>query len=627
MLRPEVRHLGRKLLRRRPLEAGAGPGRLARCLRTFDLVALGVGSTLGAGVYVLAGEVANGRAGPAAVVCFLIAGLCAVLAGLCFAEFGARVPCSRSAYLYSYVTVGEVWAFITGWTLILSYNIGSAAVARAWSSVIDNLIGNHISRVLEGSFPVYVPHVLAKYPDFFALGLILLLTGLLALGARESSLVTNMFTSVNILVLSFVILTGFIKGDLHNWQLTEWDYNLAMNGSNGTQSLGPLGSGGFMPFGLDGILRGAATCFFAFVGFDTIATTGEEAINPQRSIPLGIVISLFICSLAYFGVSASLTLMMPYYRIHPQSPLPEAFLHIGWAPAIYTVASGSLCALTSSLLGCMFSMPRVIYAMAEDGLLFRSLARIHARTQTPVIATVISGVLAAIMAFLFELADLVDLMSVGTLLSYSLVAFSVLVLRYRPDQDVSKNEQTEAETLEMKSASEANLLESVPEAQASKILKCLFNPTTTTPTLKSGRIVNVCAVLLAVLLTVLCLILAQWPERLFSGDPVYTTVTALLLVLIALITSIIWRQPQNPTPLHFKVPAVPVLPLVSIFINVYLTMEMTVKTWIQFGVWMVIGFAIYFGYGIRHSLEKKSDQQPPASSSQTLENVQSAQVS
>ncbi|XP_023447946.2 cationic amino acid transporter 3-like [Dasypus novemcinctus] len=623
----EVGRFGRKLVRRRPLEPGEGSaGGLARCLSMLDLVALGVGSTLGAGVYVLAGEVARDKAGPSTVICFLVAGLSSALAGLCYAEFGARVPCSRSGYLYIYVTMGQVWAFVTGWNLLLSSVIGSASVARAWSASFDNLIGNHISRVLQGSILLHMPHIFSKYPDFFALGLILLFTGLLALGVKESALVTKVFTSINVSVLCFVILSGFIKGDLHNWQLAQEDYNLAMLGANDTHSLGSLGSGGFVPFGLDGILRGAATCFFAFVGFESIATTGEEAHSPQRSIPLSIVISLFICSLAYFGVSAALTLMMPYYQVHPESPLPGAFVHVGWAPATYAVAVGSLCALSSSLLGSMFTMPRVTYAMAEDGLLFHSLARICARTKTPVRATVVSGVFAALMAFLFELGDLVDLMSIGTLLSYSLVSFSVLVLRYQPDQNSSKNEEMEVGTLDLMSVLEAQPVESVPEAETSKLLKCLCD-SNTTPTLESGKTVNICAFLLAVLLTALCLVLAQWPRQLFSGDLVYIAVAVLLLELIAGITFIIWRKPQNPTPLHFKVPAVPALPLVNIFINVYLMMQMSTGTWTLFGVWMVIGFAIYFGYGIQHSLEKKNDHQPPASSSQTLdENIHSPEL-
>ncbi|XP_005401691.1 PREDICTED: cationic amino acid transporter 3 [Chinchilla lanigera] len=598
MLWQALRRFGRKLVRRRMLEPGVAETRLARCLSTLDLVALGVGSTLGAGVYVLAGEVAKDKAGPSIVICFLVAALSSVLAGLCYAEFGARVPRSGSAYLYSYVTVGELWAFTTGWNLILSYVIGTASVARAWSSAFDNLIGNHISHALKGTISLHVPHVLAEYPDFFAMGLVLLLTGLLALGASESALVTKVFTVVNLLVLGFVIISGFIKGDLHNWRLTEGDYNLAVAGLNNTENLGLVGSGGFVPFGVEGILRGAATCFYAFVGFDCIATTGEEAQNPQRSIPMGIVISLFVCFLAYFGVSSALTLMMPYYQLQPESPLPEAFLHIGWAPARYLVAVGSLCALSTSLLGSMFPMPRVIYAMAEDGLLFRVLARIHSSTHTPLMATVVSGIIAAFMAFLFELTDLVDLMSIGTLLAYSLVSICVLILRYQPDQEMKMGEE-EVELQE----------EQIPEEER-LTLQSLFCPLNSIPTPLSGQVVYACSSLIALLLTVLCLVLAQWQIPLLSGDPIWVAVIVLLLLLITGITGVIWKQPQNSTPLHFKVPAVPLLPIVSIFVNVYLMMQMTAGTWARFGVWMLIGFVIYFSYGIQHSLEEFKNDRP-----------------
>ncbi|XP_061245133.1 cationic amino acid transporter 3-like isoform X2 [Bos javanicus] len=551
MLRHSVRQFGQKLVRRRPLEPREkSESLLSRCLNTLDLVALGVGSTLGAGVYILAGDVAKDKAGPAIIICFLVASLSSMLSGICYAEFGARVPGSGSAYLYSYVTVGQLCAFITGWNLILSYVIGTASVSRAWSSTFDSLIGDHISQALQGTFSLHVPHFLAEYPDFFALGLVLLLTGILVVGAGESALVNKVFTGLNLLVLSFVIISGIIKGDPHNWKLTEEDYKPNISGSNDSSSSGPLGAGGFVPFGFDGIVQGAATCFYAFVGFDVIATTGEEARNPQRSIPLGIVISLLICFLAYFGVSAALTLMVPYYQIHTGSPLPQAFLHIGWGPARYVVAVGTLCALTSSLLGAMFPMPRVIYSMADDGLLFRGLARIHARTRTPVMATLASGILAGVMALLFELRDLVDLMSIGTLLAYSLVEFSVLVLRYQPDENLSKK-KTEEET-EMESVVEASPLNTASEVGNSKILKSLCHPASTIPTRTSGQIVYGCALLLVLLLTILSLILSQWPSQVFSGDPVLTTVAVLLLLLITGVSVIIWRQPQSLRPLHFK---------------------------------------------------------------------------
>ncbi|XP_006208676.2 cationic amino acid transporter 3-like [Vicugna pacos] len=597
-----------KLVRKQPLMPRKEYGIPRGHLNTSNLVALGVGNTLGAGIYILVGGVAKHIAGPAIVVCFLVAALSSVLSGLCYAEFGARVPRSGSAYLYSYVTVGELCAYITGWNLILSLVIAVASVARAWSYTFDSLIGNHISQGLQETFSPHMPSFLAAYPDFVVLGLVLLMTGALVLGARESALVTKVFTGLNLLVLGFIILSGFIKGDLHNWQLMEQDYNLTAPGPSGTYSLGPLGSGGFVPFGFDGILQGAATCFYAFVGFEDIATKGEEAQNPQRSIPLSIMISIFICFLAYFGVSVSLTLMVPYYQIDPESPLPQALLHVGWAPAGHVVAVGTLCALARSLLGVMFFIPQLIYTMAKDGLLFQGLAQTHAHTRTPIVATLVSGNLAGIMALLFEFSDLVVLVSVGTLLAYSLLALSVLVIRYQPDRNLSKSEKTR-ENIGMKH-----------QRGNSNILKTLCDPMNTSPSQKSGWIVYRCALLLVPLLTALSLVLAQWPRRVFSGDPVCTTVAVLLLVLIAGVTVTIWRQPQGPTPPPFKVPALPVLPLLSIFVNVHLMMQMTTRTWAQFGVWNAIGLAIYFGYGIRHSSAGTTDPQPPASDSQTLDN-------
>ncbi|XP_043756048.1 cationic amino acid transporter 3-like [Cervus elaphus] len=600
----DVHQFGQKLVRRRQLKPAEGSeSPEARHLNTLDLVVLGVASTLGAGVYILVGEVAMFIAGPAIIISFLVAALSSVLSGLCYAEFGTRVSWTGSAHLYSYISVGELWAFVTGWNLILTYVIAVASVARAWSHTFDSLIGNYISQALEGTFSPYMPYFLAKYPDFVALAVLLLLTGLLVLGAPESTLIYKVFTGINVLVLSFIIISGFIKGDLHNWKLMEQDYALNTSESSGTSRLGPLGSGGFAPFGFDGILQGAALCFYMFIGFDAIVTKGEEALNPQWSIPVSTMITIIICFLACFGVSAALTLMVPYYQIHPDSPLPQAFLHVGWGPARYVVAVGTLCALTSSLLGDMFPMPRVMYVMAEDGLLFQGLAQIHAHTGTPVMAIMSSGTLAAVTALLFEFSDLVDLLSIGTLLAYSLVALSVLALRYQPDQNFSKKEKTEEE-IEMKPKVEENLSELVSEAGNSNILKSLWFPTSTIPTQKSGQIVYACAFLLVLLLTILSLILAQWPSRVFSGDPVLTTVAVLLLLLITGVTVIIWRQPHDPSPLPFRVPALPVLPLVSIFVNIYLMMQLTSGAWIQFGVWNAIGFAIYFGYGIRHSLEQ-----------------------
>ncbi|KAK2545345.1 Slc7a3 [Columba livia] len=602
--------VGKKLIRRRVVDLSSEDTHFARCLSTLDLIALGVGSTLGAGVYVLAGEVAKDMAGPSIVLCFLVAALSSVLAGLCYAEFGARVPKTGSAYLYSYVTVGEIWAFTTGWNLILSYVIGTASVARAWSAAFDNIIGNHISNFFMNKTTVHVPGVLAEYPDFFAVILIALLTALLAFGVSESALVNKIFTAVNLVVLGFVIIAGFVKGDIKNWQLSEKDY---INHSDVSKKA--FGSGGFVPFGLEGILTGAATCFYAFVGFDCIATTGEEARNPQRSIPIGIIVSLLICFVAYFGVSAALTLMVPYFLLNKESPLPEAFKAVGWEPARYAVAVGSLCALSTSLLGSMFPMPRVIYAMAEDGLLFKFLSNINSRTKTPLSATVASGLLAAVMAFLFDLKDLVDLMSIGTLLAYSLVAVCVLILRYQSGQ---LNSSKAMEMLELNGNEEErvimNPIVTAASAQQKETLSLakLFNPPGDIPTRMSGRIVYVCVSVIAALITVICVVLTLKVTALKNANVGWITALVLLLVALLIPTIIVWRQPQSDARLNFKVPFLPLLPIFSMFVNILLMVQLSPGTWVRFAIWMAVGFMIYFGYGIRNSVEGKNAEEPCA---------------
>jgi len=351
-------------------------------------------------------------AGPSAILSYLFAAIAAILSALCYAEFGARVPKAGSAYSYTYIAIGEVWAFVIGWNIVLEHLLGSASVARAWSGAIDSLFDGAIRKsTLENVG--YLSHGspwISDYPDFVAMTITILIFLVIATGAKFTVHFNTIFTAFNCLVILFLVCAGFAFADGRNW--TE--------------------HGGFFPYGFGGSLAGAATCFYAYIGFEGIAVSSEEARDPEKSIPIATITSLLIVSFFYILATTALTLIVPYTEVDPSAAFPMAFAVRGITWAKYIIGIGTLFGITTSLLGAAFSLPRAVYAMAQDGLLFRPLAYVYPRFQTPVVAIAIFGFIASLMALLFEITTLVEFMSIGTLTAYTIVSASVIVLRYMP---------------------------------------------------------------------------------------------------------------------------------------------------------------------------------------------------
>ena len=575
----------RALSRRRIDENQEDKGELARVLGLFDLTALGVGATLGLGVYVLAGSIAKETAGPAVCISFLIAAVASAFAGICYAEFASRVPKAGSAYVYSYVTVGEFVAFIIGWNLILEYVIGTASVARGLSNYLDALIGNTISKTLTSVMPIHV-RFLSDYPDFFAFGVVMLLIILLSIGVKESSMLNNIFTVVNLITIVIIVVAGAIKADPANWRIPVEDI---------PETVKHAGSGGFMPFGINGVMMGAAKCFYGFVGFDAVATTGEEAKNPQRNIPIAIVVSLVIILLAYFSISTVLTMMWPYYDQNADAPFPYVFEQINWNTIKWIVNIGAAFALCTSLLGAMFPLPRILYAMGSDGIIFKRLANVHPKTMTPIFGTVISGLFTGAMTLIFNLQQLIDMMSIGTLLAYTIVAISVLILRYQGKEYTSNTNSVTA--MNSYKPTPVNVLKQIFNLHNQKEINEI-----------SDKVAKYGVLMLCIIVFVIALFIQQVGSRAFGNDVVETMILVILVIILLLNLAAIARQPTQDVELSFKVPLVPLLPCCSIFINLYLMLQLDAFTWIRFGAWMLIGFCIYFFYGISHSEQGKRDK-------------------
>ncbi|MFE7761729.1 amino acid permease [Streptomyces sp. NPDC057438] len=406
---------------------------LRKSLSALDLTVFGVGVIIGTGIFVLTGTVAKNNAGPAVALAFVVAGVVCALAALCYAEFASTVPVAGSAYTFSYASLGELPAWIIGWDLVLEFALGTAVVAVGWSGYIHSLLANAGWEL---------PAALGTRDgadgfgfDILAAALVLILTAILVIGTKLSARVTSVVVAIKVTVVLTVIVAGafFVKGDNYDPFIPKAQ---AVDAGDSLQA--PLIQllFGWAPsnFGVMGIFTAASVVFFAFIGFDVVATAAEETKNPQRDMPRGIIGSLVICTTLYVAVSIVVTGMQHYTKLSVTAPLADAFKATGHPWFAGFISFGAAVGLTTVCMILLLGQTRVFFAMSRDGLLPRFFSRVHPRFKTPHRPTILLGVAIAILAGFTPLSELAELVNIGTLFAFVVVAIGVIILRRtRPD--------------------------------------------------------------------------------------------------------------------------------------------------------------------------------------------------
>uniref|UniRef100_A0A0E0MPR5 Cationic amino acid transporter C-terminal domain-containing protein n=1 Tax=Oryza punctata TaxID=4537 RepID=A0A0E0MPR5_ORYPU len=585
----------RALMRRKQVDSdrvrAAGGHQLAKELSVTQLIAIGVGSTIGAGVYVLVGTVAREHAGPALTLSFLIAGVAAALSAFCYAELASRCPSAGSAYHYSYICVGEGVAWLIGWALILEYTIGGSAVARGISPNLALFFGG----------PDSLPWFLARHElpwfdvvvDPCAAFLVFVVTALLCKGIKESSFVQGVVTVLNCFVMLFVIIAGSYIGFQTGW-------------------VGYKVAGGFFPYGANGMLAGSATVFFAYIGFDSVASTAEEVKNPQRDLPLGIGTALSVCCSLYMLVSVVIVGLVPYFAMDPDTPISSAFAKHGMHWAMYLVTTGAVLALCSTLMGSILPQPRILMAMARDGLLPSFFSDVNQRTQVPVKSTIVTGICAACLAFFMDVSQLAGMVSVGTLLAFTIVAVSILILRYAPPDEVPLPSSLEASFRLSQEYDEekvrgppvdenheqgSSVVESINETLIEKKQDTILEES-------KRRKAAVCSIASVCVGVVVLTTSASFTFLPFLLRCIVCVFGGLLLLAGLGVLCYIDQDDGRHSFGHsggFICPFVPLLPVMCILVNTYLLVNLGGGTWMRVGVWLVMGVFVYIFYGRTHS--------------------------
>ncbi len=401
-----------------------GEHTLKRTLGKTNLVMLGIGAIIGAGIFVLTGAAASQHAGPAVVISFIVAGIACAFAGLCYSEFSSMIPIAGSAYTYAYATLGEFIAWIIGWDLILEYLFGASTVAVGWSGYVVSFlkdVGIHIPESLSNAPIAYdaANHVYTATGAFLnvpAMFVVSIMTWLLVVGIRESANFNNVIVFIKVTVITLFIILGWKYINADNWH-----------------PFIPENTGKFGEFGWSGVIRAAGIIFFAYIGFDAVSTAAQEAKNPQKDMPWGILGSLVICTIIYILVGLVMTGIVPYMQLNDPAPIAVAINATGeglnWLRPFIKI--GAIAGLSSVILVMLMGQPRIFYSMSKDGLLPASFSKVHPKYKTPHVTTIITGAVAAVVAGLFPIGLLGELVSIGTLLAFVIVCGGVLVLRIK----------------------------------------------------------------------------------------------------------------------------------------------------------------------------------------------------
>ena len=392
------------------LQAVAAASGMLKNLAAVDLLMLGIGAVIGTGIFVLTGVAAAKYAGPAVPLSFILSGLTCALAGLAYAEFASIVPASGSAYTYAYASLGEFIAFIVGWNLILEYTVTSSAVAVGWSGYVVGLFA---------SAGLVLPHELvvsAEDGGIFNLPAVLItlcLSFLLVRGTKESVKLNRILVFVKLAAIFLFLVLAAPHVDVTNWDP-------------------------FLPFGYSGVVSGAAIVFFAYIGFDAVATTAEECRNAARDLPVGIIGSLFICTLLYAVVAAVLTGVVPYAMLDTAEPVAFALRHIGYNVGSAIVAVGAICGITTVLLVLLYGQARIFFAMSRDGMVPANVCKIHRRFHTPYRVTILGAIFVSIIAGVFPIGMIAEMANIGTLSAFLIASIGVMVLR-KTEPDLKRN--------------------------------------------------------------------------------------------------------------------------------------------------------------------------------------------